>query len=127
LNTYTGSRAVELVRQVLLAIDEPVELTAETAGVSTRTVERFRAGHSVGDASVEKLAAHTRKQSTRELRAAGVKVRSAHVDPESIFAAYLHHLGRLCACGCGKPVTGRRRYHDQACRQAAHRDRQLVR
>jgi hypothetical protein len=127
LNTYAGSRAVELVRQVLITINEPVELIAETAGVSTRTVERFRAGHSVGDATAKKLTVHIRKRATRELRAAGVKLRSAGVAPESIFAAYLHHLGRLCACGCGKPVTGRRRYHDQACRQAAHRDRQLVR
>lgn len=34
-----------------------------------------------------------------------------------------HNWGRRCACGCGRPVTGRAAYHGPACRKRAQRKR----
>jgi hypothetical protein len=97
--------------------------------VSTRSVERARAGHNVGAVARNKLTACAIKHARAQLRAAGIR---PPIDPEAVLAAYLDRERAivseplLCGCGCRQLVTGRRRYVDQAHRQAAYRQRKAA-
>lgn len=97
----------------------PVAEVAAGAGVSARTVERARAGQPIGTTAQAKLTAHAITHARAQLHANGTRPPTDH---EAVLATYLdRNRQRLCACGCGEPVSGRKRYHTPACRVKAHR------
>jgi hypothetical protein len=118
----------QLTVQILRGL--PVAEVARGAGVSTRTVERARAGKPIGKTARAKLTAYAIAHARAQLRAAGTP---RPPDPEALLATCLDHQQgapgpepRLCACGCGRPVKrgdrGRpAKWHSDACRKRSAR------
>jgi hypothetical protein len=113
----------------------PVAQAAAGADVSERTVERARAGQLTGhtaraEQARAKLTDHAVKHAHARLRAAATP---RPPDPETTLATYLDRLrapkpeARLCACGCGQPITGEsrggraRKYLNETHRKRAQR------
>jgi hypothetical protein len=111
--------------------EPPVREIAATTGVSTRTVERARAGHTVRPEARDALTAYAIAYARSRLGAAGI---TPPRDGLAVLAAYLSHKEasialarggdapvRLCeGPACEQLLTGRqRRWHSDACRQRA--------
>lgn len=129
INSYhqPGGDDFARVRQALHALAEPVEQTARDAQVSERVVKRARAGEPVSAESQRKLTRHAVRRARAALRVVGLVGLPRDEIGASLLATYLHHYGqRLCDCGCGRPVSGRAKHHDQSCRQAAYRERRAA-
>jgi hypothetical protein len=91
LNTYRRPGEDPLwkfAHHTIIALAEPVEKTVRGSGVSQRTVERVRAGQTVGAVARGKLTRYALRHASGALRAAGIENVRA-MTPHTTLATYL--------------------------------------
>jgi hypothetical protein len=89
-----------LARTVLCALPETAGQIASGARLSTRTVDRARAGQSISRHSSQRLIEYARRRAGQHLQRAGHTDNWLDATTDALFAAYLQHYGRRRLCEC---------------------------